>query len=327
MASTGAVTIDSGTISFGTGTDLVLPSLTLASGGALAGTDQVTVSGPFTSTGGQLSGPGTVIADAGLSISGNQEFLISGCTLVNNGAATWSGGPINADNGAVLSNTGTFEVTCDDLFYWCGQGPDGCSPVGRQPVFQNAGTFVKSAGPGITAFSGLPDLGGMDVSFVNTGTVEVQAGQVAFGRTYTQTAGSLLLTGGGISALGPLDLQAGALSGTGTVTANVQTAAALTLGATVGTLTVTGDYTQLPAGQLTIKLAETQSDQLIVSGTASLAGTLTLAPTSGFTPPPGTAFIVMTYAAKTGSLTLPSGSQYTASYAPTELTITASPPS
>ena len=91
-------------------------------------------------------------ADRGLSLSGNEEFLISGCTLVNTGAATWSGGSINADNGAVLSNTatGTFEVTCDALFYWCGQGPDGCNPVGSQPVFQNAGTFVKSAGTGIT---------------------------------------------------------------------------------------------------------------------------------------------------------------------------------
>ena len=328
LVSTGAVSIDSGTISFSTGRAVVLPSLTLAVGGGLAGPDEVTVSGPLTSTGGQLSGPGTVTADGGLSLSGNEEFLISGCTLVNTGAAAWSGGSINADNGAVLSNTatGTFDVSCDGLFYWCGRGQDSCNPVGSQPVFENAGTFVKSAGLGITDFRGFPDLGGMDVSFVNTGTVEVRTGQVAFGRTYTQTAGSLLLTGGGISALGPLDLQAGALSGTGTVTANVQTAAALTLGTNVGTLTVTGDYTQLPAGQLTIKLAEPQCDQLIVSGTASLAGTLTLAPADGFTPAPGAVFTVMTYGTETGSLSLADGGQpYAASYGATALTITFSP--
>jgi fibronectin-binding autotransporter adhesin len=330
LVSTGAVSIDSGTISFSTGRAVVLPSLTLAVGGGLAGIDDVRISGPFTSTGGRLSGPGMVTADGGLSLSGDEEFLISGCTLVNTGAATWSGGPINTDNGAVLSNTatGTFEVTCDALFYWCGQGPDGCSPVGRQPAFQNAGTFVKSAGPGITDFRGLPDLGGMDVSFVNTGTVEVRTGQVAFGRTYTQTAGSLLLTGGSISALGTLDLQAGALSGTGTVTANVQTAAALSLGADIGTLTVGGDYTQLPAGQLTIRLGGlatgTQYDQLIVSGTASLAGTLALALTGGFTPAAGTVFTVMTYGAEIGSLAVAGGGQpYTVSYAATALAITA----
>jgi hypothetical protein len=331
LRSTGAVSIDSGTISFSTGTAVVLPSLTLAAGGGLAGTDQVTVSGPFTSTGGQLSGPGTVIADVGLSISGNEEFLISGCTLVNTGAATWSGGAINADNGAVLANaaTGTFEVTCDGLFYWCGLGPDGCSPVGRQPLFQNAGTFVKSAGSGVTDFRGFPDLGGMDVSFVNTGTVEVRTGQVAFGRTYTQTAGSLLLTGGNISALGTLDIQAGALSGAGTVTANVQNAAALGLGADIGTLTVAGDYTQLPAGQLTIRLgglmAGTQYDQFAVSGAAQLAGTLALTLASGFTPASGDAFIVLTYGSETGSLAIVGGGpSYTAGYGPAALVITAS---
>jgi hypothetical protein len=72
----------------------------------------VTVSGPLVSTGGQLGGPGTVTADRGLSISGDEQLLITGCTPVNTGAATWSGGVNNADNGAVLSNTGTgtFEV-------------------------------------------------------------------------------------------------------------------------------------------------------------------------------------------------------------------------
>jgi hypothetical protein len=331
VVSTGAVSIDSGTISFGTGTPVTLPSLTLSTGGALAGTDDVTVSGPFVSTGGQLGGPGTVTADGGLSISGDEQFLISGCTLVNTRAATWSGGVINADNGAVLSNTGTgtFEVTCDALFYWCGQGLDSCNPVGSQPAFQNAGTFVKSAGTGITDFRGMPDLGGMDVSFVNTGTVEVRSGQVAFGRTYTQTAGSLLLTGGNISALGTLDIQAGALSGTGTVTANVQNAAALGLGADIGTLTVVGDYTQLPAGQLTIRLgglmAGTQYDQLAVSGAAQLVGTLALTLASGFTPVSGDAFTVLTYGTETGSLAIVGdGPSYTAGYGPAALVITAS---
>jgi hypothetical protein len=333
LVSTGAVSIDSGTISFSTGTAVVLPSLTLSTGGALAGTDDVTVSGPFTSTGGQLGGPGTVTADGGLFISGNGQFLISGCTLVNTGAATWSGGAINADNGAVFSNTatGTFDVSCDGLFYWCGQGQDSCNPVGSQPVFENAGTFVKSAGSGVTDFRGFPDLGGMDVSFVNTGTVEVRTGQVAFGRTYTQSAGSLLLTGGTISALGTLDIQGGGLSGTGAVTANVRNAGAVGMGAGVGTLTIAGDYTQLPAGQLTIRLggvsAGTQYDQLIVSGPAQLDGTLTLVLVNGFTPAAGTVFTVMTYGAQAGSLAIAGGGQpYTASYAATGLAITADGP-
>jgi len=112
------------------------------------------------------------------------------------------------------------------------------------------------------------------------------------------------------------------------VTANVQTTAGLSLGADIGTLTVAGDYTQLPAGQLTIRLgglaAGTQYDQLIVSGTASLAGTLALALTGGFTPTADAVFTVMTYGAETGSMAVAGGGQpYTASYAATALAITA----
>ena len=330
LVAVGAVSIDSGTISFSTGTPVTLPSLTLATGGGLAGTDPVTISGPFTSTGGQLNGPGTVTASGGLSISGSEQLLITGCTLVNTGAATWSGGVLNLDNGAVLSNaaSGTFDVSCDSLIYWCGQGAGSCNPAGTQPVFDNAGMFIKSAGAGITEFWGLPDLGGRDVSFVNSGTVEVATGQIAFGRIYTQTAGSLLLSGGSISALGTLDIQGGALSGTGTVTANVQNAGTAGLGTEVGTLTIAGNYTQLLAGQLTIRLggvfAGTLYDQLIVTGAAQLGGTLTLVLAGGFTPAAGDTFNVVTYGSETGSFTISAGGQpYTASYGATELAIVA----
>ena len=165
----------------------------------------MTVSGPLASTGGGLTGPGTVTASDGLSISGTSQLLISGCTLVNDGTASWSGGVINMDNGAVLSNPAgsTFDVSCDGLVYWCGQGitDSPCDPIGAQPAFDNAGTFVKSAGAGTTDFSGLGDLGGLDVSFVNTGTVEVRTGRLAFGRVFTQGAGTLRLAGGDVSVV------------------------------------------------------------------------------------------------------------------------------
>ena len=326
----GAVTIASGVINFSTGQPVTLPGLALSGGGALADSDNVLVSGPFTCAGGTLGGPGTVTASGGLAISGNEQLLISGCTLVNTGAATWASGPINLDNGAVFRNTatGTFDVTCDSLIWWCGQGPDLCQPTGPQPVFDNAGTFTKSAGPCITNFIGDPELDGRDVSFINAGTVEVQSGQIAFGNIYTQTAGSLQLTGGNISALGTLDIQGGALSGTGTVTANVQNAAMLEMGASVGILTITGSYTQLPTGQLTARLgglsAGTQYDQLTVTGAASLDGTLALVLVSGYTPATGDTFTVLTCTSETGSFTIDgAGQPYTASYEATGVAISA----
>ena len=232
--------------------------------------------------------------------------------------------------GAVFRNaaTGTLAVACDSLFFWRGQStPDGfCQPEGSRPVFENFGTFTKSAGTGITDFSGLPDFNGGDVAFTNAGTVEVQSGQIAFGRIYTQTAGSLQLTGGNVSAAGTLDIQGGAVSGTGTVTANVQNAGALEMGGNVGILTITGSYTQLPTGQLTARLgglfAGTQYDQLTVAGAASLGGTLALVLVSGFTPATGDTFTVLTYTTETGSFTIDGADQsYTASYQPTGVAI------
>jgi hypothetical protein len=103
------------------------------------------------------------------------------------------------------------------------------------------------------------------------------------------------------------------------------------MGIGVGTLTIAGDYTQLPTGQLTIRLggvsAGTQYDQLVMSGTAVLAGTLALVLVNGFTPAGGAVFTVMTYGAQTGSLAIAGGGQsYTASYAVTDLTITVGGP-
>ena len=109
------------------------------------------------------------------------------------------------------------------------------------------------------------------------------------------------------------------LSGTGTVTANVQNAAMLDMGASVGILTITGSYTQLPAGQLTARLgglsAGTQYDQLTVTGAASLDGTLALVLVSGYTPATGDTFTVLTCTSETGSFTIDgAGQPYTASY-------------
>ncbi len=73
--------------------------------------------------------------------------------------------------------------------------------------------------------------------------------------------------------------------------------------------------------------AGTQYDQLIVSGTAQLDGTLTLVLVNGFTPAGGTVFTVMTYGAHAGSLAIAGGGEpYAARYAATGLAITAGAP-
>ncbi|NNM44252.1 MAG: autotransporter domain-containing protein, partial [Chlamydiae bacterium] len=59
-------------------------------------------------------------------------------------------------------------------------------------------------------------------------------------------------------------------------------------GGTPGTLTVNGSYTQTPSGTLVINLENSVSSELVITGTANLAGTLEIAGTTGSTVSPGT---------------------------------------
>jgi autotransporter family porin len=76
----------------------------------------------------------------------------------------------------------------------------------------------------------------------------------------------------------------------------------LDLGTTaIGTLNVSGDYTQTATGKLTLKLGGVgagQYDQLNVSGTATLAGTLQLNSFNNFVPVKGNKFAKIIHGGK-----------------------------
>ena len=72
-------------------------------------------------------------------------------------------------------------------------------------------------------------------------------------------------------------MNGGALTGSGTINANVTNGGQVIPGGTgaAGMLTINGNYTQTATGSLNIELGGTaagSSDQLAVSGTASLGG-------------------------------------------------------
>ncbi len=73
------------------------------------------------------------------------------------------------------------------------------------------------------------------------------------------------------------------LKGNGIVFGNVINGGTVAPGNSPGTLTISGNYTQTSSGALDIEIASTSLfDRLIVSGNASLAGTLNVIPYSGF---------------------------------------------
>ncbi|MEX2092403.1 MAG: hypothetical protein WD971_06980, partial [Pirellulales bacterium] len=87
-----------------------------------------------------------------------------------------------------------------------------------------------------------------------------------------------LANGGTVSSGGPVSVGAsGTVTGNGTVVGTLSNAGAVAPGQSVGSLTLTGEYSQSVTGKLQIELAGTSAgefDTLSISAQATLAGTL-----------------------------------------------------
>jgi len=267
-------------------------------GGTLAGTSPVTVTGPLTLGGGDITSA-LVTAAGGLTINGNTT--LNGGKLVNPGLATWSAGAFTGANGGVFSNLfgATFENTFDG---------NAASGAGAAPLFINAGSFRKTGG---TALAGATSI---DFQFVNTGIVEVQTNTLRYG-VNQQTAGLTLLDGGALSAQAqPIQILGGSLVGTNLITVpntqNVINSATISPGLPLGELDIAGNYQQTASGTLQIELggylAGTNFDLVTVTaggagGVASLGGTLRVTLTNGFSPTNGATFTFLTALSRVGA--------------------------
>jgi autotransporter-associated beta strand protein/T5SS/PEP-CTERM-associated repeat protein len=121
-----------------------------------------------------------------------------------------------------------------------------------------AGSIVKTGGGSLL-------VGG---DLLLGGDIEIQQGLLSLnGRT---TAGNLTVGAGAM------------LGGTGPIEADVFNNGTVSPGNSIGTMTVAGDYAQSSASSLDIEIAGPGSfDRLVVSGQASLAGTLNIVPLGG----------------------------------------------
>jgi hypothetical protein len=137
-----------------------------------------------------------------------------------------------------------------------------------------------------TLASGMVNLGTLNVNWPLTlgkpGEGLTSAGTVNVGPAATLTVAA------------GVNLTDGRLAGNGTVVADVSSSAII---APAGTLKITGNLTLRPGGTLEFDLGPATSDQLVVSGTASLAGRIRARLAEGFTPADGTAFMLLTSAA------------------------------
>jgi len=218
---------------------------------------------------------------------------LAGCELNNSGHCVWlSQGGVVGGGGAAFINAagGVLDIQTDTTL-----ALDSLAPV---LAFNNAGTFIKSSGNGITSITS---------SFTNSGSFEIKAGTVTFQNTWLQTLGTTIVDAGTVLGGSTLQVQGGQLSGTGTIAASVANSAIVSPGALPGVLSLAPgkDYQQTGTGTLVVELGGHSPgvgyDQLIVGGNADLAGRLQVRLINGLAPQPGDAFEILTCSTQTGA--------------------------
>jgi hypothetical protein len=287
-ASTGTILIDGGTFNFNNVTPASVPAVTITSG-RLGGSGALVATGPLNWTGGTITG--TVQCNGGT--VDHNTWLIGG-QLINTGHLTVSteqGYSFSTGDGSVISNLAgaTLDWATDS-----GTTPSG----GMNGTIYNAGLFRKTAGTGTTTIGD---------NFTNTATVETWSGTLQFNMACVQNAGQTRLLGGRLQAGNGFLLNGGLLEGTNTLIGNVLNKATVAPGvaSSPGVLTISGNYTEAGASFLEIGIGGatpgTGFDQLSVSGTATLAGTLAVSLINGFVPPTNSTYNFLTAGSRNGT--------------------------
>ncbi|MGD9690849.1 MAG: hypothetical protein AB7K52_15095 [Phycisphaerales bacterium] len=188
---------------------------------------------------------------------------------------------------------------------------NGLSITNRGSIIADASAGLRIDPPGSGSFvndpSGVMRAESADITifagpFSTAGSVVVNPGRLIHrtSGTWVQNGGSVTVNGELQVDAGNYDLQAGALRGTGLVDANVDNSAGtLAPGASAGTLTIEGNYTQGAMGTLEFEVGgimdPSQNDtvNVIGGGSATLNGTIRISRLNDFVPPLGQGFTVI----------------------------------
>jgi hypothetical protein len=268
--------------------------------------------------GGQLNADGagsntvTIPTGGTLTIAGPTPKVMSayigtGRNLLNRGTGTWSGAGITGYYGPTFSNLSTLTLTSDAGITWSG--------FGSAPVFQNNGTFTKTAGTGTATFS--------TTIITNAGTFTIGSGGFSqTGADFTQTSGNANL-GTNFNCGVNVRVLAGTFAGRGSIGGTFYNNGLSSAGSQLGLITGTS-WTNAPTGTIRFEIGGTNPgtnfDQFRLSGPATVNGTADLALANGFVPVPGNTFTCIVTTARSGvfnNLTFSGGYEFSALYTPT----------
>ena len=211
-------------------------------------------------------------------ISGTGSLTKSGAgSLTLTGVNGFSGGT-TISSGSLIGNTQSFGTGAivNDASLVLNQTTD-ASFAG---AISGTGSLTKS-GAGTLTLTGVNSFTG--TTTVTAGRLNL-AGSLAVSTTTLQSGSSLGASGtAGSLARSALTLQSGSsLGGNGTVgTLVAQSGSTVSPGNSIGTLSVNGNLTLAAGSLLAIEVAPSGADMVTVTGTANLAGNLTITPSAG----------------------------------------------
>lgn len=291
IGGTGYTHFNGGTISIPA--NLTATNIEFSSGSA-SGTGDLTITNDLNWTGGTIGNQvdaGQLITSATVTLNGGDRLET---TWQNNGTLTWSGGSFTLNTNGILINNGTFDIQTDqDIF-----------TLGSPQSIQNVGTIEKTSGSSTTIF--YPDFTNSGIVDVQTGTLRIRGGS---------NTGQIVPSAGGtvdISSQTFTNEVGGTLGGVGNITvgASLVNEGSIGPGTSPGILTITetgGAFSLASTSQVAIELGGTtvgtEHDQLVVSGTFDLNGTLNASLINSFVPNPADTFDVLDYTSITGSFT------------------------
>ncbi|MFZ5454725.1 MAG: beta strand repeat-containing protein, partial [Pseudomonadota bacterium] len=306
FSGSGPLMISGGTLMLADGLDLGIT--VRQSGGYLAGSGDNALTGRYEWTGGDVSGSGTLTVSGVLQLSGGNSFGLNGRSMVHTNASGNSslykpGGYFYLGGNATFTNAAGATLYIDTASNTNGGA---WYQSGSAGSFVNAGTLVKQGNGTFNFWS--------PIRFVNTGSFTVAQGAV-MADGFTNNPGLLqLLSGTSFSTSGSALTSTGTIAGHGTLivgsTGLLNRGVVAPGGAdTVGTLRITGQYVQGADGTLQIERGSAGTDALIVSGAATLGGTLAVTQLAGYQPAALQTDIVSanTLSGSFASVTLPSG--------------------
>ena len=230
---------------------------------------------------GTLSSATPITQIGTLTLSGSSSKYLD-TQLNNTGTIVENDSRLYFNDGAILNNSGNYELQQGEILNYDGVG-----------TFNNSGTFKKTT----TATSTI------GVAFNNTGTVEAQSGTLNFTNTYTHNNANLIFKGGTVTFSNSLNINGGSIEGNGSINVGVTNSGLLNprhaSNTEFGRLTINSSYTETNSANINIQLggttAGTNFDQVDINGTATFDGKLNVSLLNNFTPTLGSTFDVLTY--------------------------------